>query len=77
MGATVIAPNVLGLPVSNLTDASSDPDGDIDSKIWFVDGVARTSPYVIPLGSHEFALRVIDKRGATDVDTSVVEVLSP
>jgi hypothetical protein len=77
MGATVMAPTVLGLPVSNLTDASADPDDDIDSKIWFVDGVARTSSYVIPPGSHEFALRVIDKRGATDVDASVVEVLSP
>ena len=77
MGSIVVAPNTLGLPVSHLADASSDPDDDIDSKLWFVDGVVRTVPYVIPPGSHEFALRVIDQRGATDVDTSVVEVLSP
>jgi hypothetical protein len=77
MGSTVMAPNDLGLPVSQIMDASSDPDDDIDSKIWFVDGVVRTSSYVVPLGSHEFALRVIDQRGATDVDASLVEVLSP
>jgi hypothetical protein len=77
MDSAVMAPDGFGLPVSQLTDASSDPDGDIDSKIWFVDGVERTSPYVIPPGSHEFALRVIDERGATDVDASVVEVVTP
>jgi hypothetical protein len=77
MGSTVMAPNALGLPVSHLEDASSDPDDDIDRKIWFVDGLERSSSYVIPPGSHAFALRVIDERGATDVDASVVEILSP
>jgi hypothetical protein len=77
MGDTATAPSVDGLPVSDLTDASSDPDDDIDSKTWFIDGVERANSYVIPLGSHEFALRVIDERGATDVDERVVEVVSP
>jgi hypothetical protein len=77
MENAVMAPSVDGLPVSSLTDASSDPDDDIEEKIWFVDGVERVSSYVIPPGSHTFALRVIDERGATDVDESVVEVLSP
>jgi hypothetical protein len=77
MDDTVVAPSADGLPVSDLTDASSDPDNDIEEKLWFVDGVERMFPYVIPPGRHTFALRVIDERGATDVHESVVEVLSP
>jgi hypothetical protein len=77
MGSTVMAPSALGLPVSQLEDASSDPDDDIARKIWFVDGVERSGSYVIPPGSHAFALRIIDERGATDVDAGVVEILSP
>jgi hypothetical protein len=37
--------------------------GDIEAKIWFVDGIARTDDYVIPAGSHQISLRVIDARG--------------
>jgi hypothetical protein len=74
---TVMAPSADGLPASSLIDASSDPDNDIEEKLWFVDGVVRASSYVIAPGIHTFALRVIDERGATDVDEGVVEVLSP
>jgi hypothetical protein len=77
LGSTVIAPTGAGLPISSLTDASSDPDGDIEVKIWFVDGIARTYAYIIPIGSHEISLRVIDERGATDYDERIVEILSP
>jgi hypothetical protein len=77
LDSTIIAPSGAGVPISSLTDASSDPDGDIDAKIWFVDGIARTGSYVIPFGTHEISLRVIDKRGATDYDERIVEVLSP
>jgi hypothetical protein len=77
LAASITAPTDDGLPISSLVDASSDPDGDIDAKIWFVDGIARTDAYVAPIGSHEIALRVIDARGATDYDERIVEVLSP
>lgn len=77
MGSTVMAPDAGGLPVSQLPDFSTDPDHDIESRLWFVDGVKRLSSYVIPPGKHELALRVIDERGATDVDESTVEVLEP
>jgi hypothetical protein len=77
LGAFIIAPSDAGLPIFSITDASSDPDGDIDAKIWFVDGIARTADYVIPLGIHEVSLRVIDARGASDDDKRIVEVLSP
>jgi hypothetical protein len=77
LGSTITAPSGAGLPISSLTDASSDPDGDIDAKIWFVDGIARIDSYIIPVGTHEISLRVIDERGATDYDERIVEVLSP
>jgi hypothetical protein len=77
LGSTIAAPSGAGLPISSLTDASSDPDGDIATKIWFVDGIARTGSYIIPVGNHEISLRVIDERGATDYDERIVEVLSP
>jgi hypothetical protein len=77
MEDTVMAPSEEGLPVSSLTDASWDPDNDIAENLWFVDGVERLSSYVIAPGIHTVALRVIDERGATDVDERVVEVLSP
>lgn len=77
LGSAIIAPSGAGLPLFSLADASSDPDGDIDARIWFVDGIARTGDYVIPIGTHEISLRVIDSRGATDYDNRTVEVLSP
>ena len=75
--STMVAPTGAGLPVSSLTDASTDPDNDIDSRVWFVDGVKRSGAYVIPTGTHLISLRVIDARGATDEDGATVLIVPP
>jgi hypothetical protein len=77
LSSSMTAPSSAGLPISSLRDASSDPDGDIEAKIWFIDGIVQIDDYVIPAGSHEISLRVIDARGAIDDDKRTVEVLAP
>lgn len=77
MGVTVVAPSGAGLPIAILADLSSDPDNDIDIKYWFVDGVKRVAPYVIPTGPHTIGLAVLDERGALDLHESTVLVLAP
>jgi hypothetical protein len=73
----VSAPSGAGLPISSLTDDSWDPDSDIVSKFWIVDGVERQTSYVIPPGTHTIGLGVMDERGALDIDEDVVMVQYP
>jgi hypothetical protein len=67
LGSTTTAPSGAGLPISSIVDVSSDPDNDISSKYWFVDGIERPTAYVIPTGSHTIELSVVDSRGAFDL----------
>lgn len=73
----VEAPYGPGLPISSLTDDSWDPDGDINEKIWFVDGRERSMGDIIPAGMHTIGLRVIDGRGALDFHESSVMIEAP
>jgi hypothetical protein len=64
----------LGLPISSVVDLSSDPDNDIKSVFWSVDGKPRANDFVIPIGPHTLILEVEDERGAYDFDEQVVNV---
>jgi hypothetical protein len=75
--ATVAAPTGSGLSISSITDDSSDPDDDIETKLWIVDGQQRAYDYVIPIGSHTLTLEVEDERGAFDIDEQVVDIIYP
>jgi hypothetical protein len=72
--ATTAASTKLGLPISSVVDLSSDPDNDIKSVFWSVDGKPRANDFVIPIGPHTLILEVEDERGAYDFDEQVVNV---
>lgn len=75
--SVVAAPTNAGLPINSIVDASSDPDGDITTRLWIVDGHQQGYDHVIPLGAHELILEVEDERGAFDTDLQIVEVAYP
>jgi hypothetical protein len=66
-----------GLLISSILDGSSDPENDIATKLWIVDGQQRAYDYVIPTGSHTLILEVEDERGAFDIDEQVVTIIYP
>ena len=55
-----------GYELTASDDDSADPNSDLDYTVWYVDGVVRSSGYVIPLGHHEIDLLAVDDRGAYD-----------
>ena len=73
----VAAPTSSGLPISSIMDGSSDPDNDIETKLWIVDGQQRAYDYMIPTGLHMLILEVEDERGAFDVDGQNVNIVYP
>jgi hypothetical protein len=55
-----------GYELTATEDDSTDNDSDLDYTVWYVDGVVRSSGYVIPLGNHTIDLLAVDDRGAYD-----------
>jgi hypothetical protein len=55
-----------GYELTASEDDSTDTDSDLDYTVWYVDGVVRSSGYVIPLGNHTIDLLAVDERGAYD-----------
>jgi hypothetical protein len=55
-----------GYELTASEDDSTDIDSDLDYTVWYVDGVVRSSGYVIPLGNHTIDLLAVDDRGAYD-----------
>jgi hypothetical protein len=65
-----------GYELTASEDDSTDADSDIDYTVWYVDGVVRSSGYVIPLGNHTIDLLAVDDRGAYDfAGSQAVEVI--
>jgi hypothetical protein len=55
---------------------SVDPDDDIESEMWIVEGVAVPNGTALEPGTYELALGVVDSRGAWDfADEQEVEVI--
>jgi hypothetical protein len=59
-----------GYELTAREDDSTDTDSDLDYTVWYVDGVVRSSGYVIPLGNHTIDLLAVDDRGAYDFSGS-------
>ncbi|MBC8067297.1 MAG: hypothetical protein IAG13_03100 [Deltaproteobacteria bacterium] len=53
-----------GLTLDGTHDLSTDPDNDIASADWFIDGSRCGETCLLPAGSHRVALEVRDERGA-------------
>jgi hypothetical protein len=75
--STIHARTGSGLPITSISDRSSDPDDDLGYKLWIVDGVQRRTNYVIPTGSHTITLEVEDERAAFDLDQQTVTIVYP
>lgn len=76
--ATVTVPSQVTCGVARaLTATTSDPDSDIVSTRWLVDGVLLASSVssVTFTGPHELSVRVRDSRGATSTAKKVVSCL--
>ncbi len=76
--ATITVPSQVtcGVP-RTLTATTSDPNSDIASTRWLVDGVLLASSVssVTFTGAHELSVRVRDSRGATTTAKKVVSCL--
>lgn len=53
-----------GYKLSPGDSASFDADADIDGLVWYVDGIAQTSGFILPVGPHTIDLLAVDSRGA-------------
>jgi hypothetical protein len=66
LGAELRCNHADGYELTASEDDSTDADSDLDYTVWYVDGVVRSSGYVIPLGNHMIDLLAVDDRGAHD-----------
>jgi hypothetical protein len=66
LGAEARCNHADGYELTAREDDSTDTDSDLDYTVWYVDGVVRSSGYVIPVGSHTIDLLAVDERGAYD-----------
>jgi hypothetical protein len=62
------------LPLSNITETSSDPDNDLEYKLWIIDGTQVGPDYAMGLGSHTVRLEVRDERYALDSVEQAVSI---
>lgn len=77
---TITVPSQVTCGVSRaLTKTTSDPDNDIVSTRWLVDGtlLASSVTSVVFTGTHTLGLRVRDARGATTTATKVISCSNP
>jgi hypothetical protein len=63
-----------GLLVSIIPENSTDPDDDLDWKLWLIDGQQVAPGYVIPTGLHSVRLEVLDTRDAFDAQEQLVTI---
>jgi hypothetical protein len=63
-----------GLLVSSIPENSTDPDDDLDWKLWLIDGHQVAPGYVIPAGLHTIRLEVRDSRLAFDEREQLVMI---
>lgn len=65
-----------GYRIAAADSVSTDPDGDIDTQMWVVDGIAVPNGTILSVGTHDVALGVVDDRGAWDfTEEQKVEVV--
>jgi hypothetical protein len=64
-----------GLLVSSIPENSTDPDDDLDWKLWLIDGQQVAPGYVIPAGLHSIRLEVRDSRLAFDEREQLVMII--
>jgi hypothetical protein len=75
LASTVTLPTgVTTLPLSNITETSSDPDNDLEYKLWIIDGTQVGPDYEMGLGSHTVRLEVRDERYALDSVEQTVSI---
>lgn len=76
LSARVECNDATGYVLGSGDSASTDPDNDIETEMWIVDGTAMPSAPSLDVGTHEVALGVVDRRGAWDfTDERKVEVI--
>lgn len=70
----VLGPRDAGLLVASIPENSTDPDDDLDWKLWLIDGQQVAPGYVIPAGLHTLRLEVRDSRFAFDEQEQPVTI---
>jgi hypothetical protein len=63
-----------GLLVASIPENSTDPDDDLDWKLWLIDGQQVAPGYIIPAGLHTIRLEVRDSRFAFDAQEQPVTI---
>jgi hypothetical protein len=63
-----------GLLVSSIPAHTTDPDDDLDWKLWLIDGQQVAPGYVISPGLHRIRLEVRDTRNAFDAQEQLVTI---
>jgi len=66
LAATEVCDDPGGLMLDASHSLSSDPDNDLVSEMWWVDGIPCGHGCVVPRGNHEISLEAHDARGAVD-----------
>lgn len=79
VGSTESCNHPEGLILDASRSFTTDPDGDLESEMWWVDGEPCMHGCVVPLGSHTVSLEAQDARGAVDrtADSTVNVAATP